>query len=319
MAPLRIAIVGAGIAGLTCARLLAGAGLTSVIFDKSRGVGGRLATRRADGGLQFDHGAPWITPTDPAFAALLNTAEAEGAAARWQRPFGTGFVGLPGMSGIARHLGRSLDVRTGMQVSAVTPDGAGWRVTAGDQSGTYDRVILTLPSPQILRLVATDTPLTPALSAVRMAPRLTLMAAFAGHGSPDHLPSATLPSALDSVSFETSKPGRDGPPSWVAHATADFSRAHLEREMPEVAALMLPLLCDYIGRVPSEATHAVAHRWRFALVEQALGRPFLPDTAGSLYLGGDWCLGPSAEDAWSSGKAIAGAILAPGDGTLSQP
>lgn len=148
---MRIAIVGAGIAGLACARALLEVGLDPVIFDKSRGVGGRLATRRTDTGLQFDHGAPHLTATDAAFAALLEQAEAEGAVSRWRPPphtaenTGPGYVGLPGMSGFARHLGRDLDIRTGVSVSAVAPDGSGWLVTAGDQSMYCDRVILTLP------------------------------------------------------------------------------------------------------------------------------------------------------------------------------
>ncbi|HIP78813.1 MAG TPA: FAD-binding protein, partial [Kiloniellaceae bacterium] len=43
----RIAVIGAGLAGLLCARRLQDAGLHPVVFEKSRGLGGRLATRRA--------------------------------------------------------------------------------------------------------------------------------------------------------------------------------------------------------------------------------------------------------------------------------
>ncbi|PMP83934.1 MAG: FAD-dependent oxidoreductase, partial [Chloroflexus aggregans] len=40
-----VAIVGAGVAGLAAAHALATAGFTPVVFEKSRGVGGRAATR----------------------------------------------------------------------------------------------------------------------------------------------------------------------------------------------------------------------------------------------------------------------------------
>ena len=44
-----ITIIGAGMAGLACARRLARAGHTPLVLDKSRGIGGRLATRQVTG------------------------------------------------------------------------------------------------------------------------------------------------------------------------------------------------------------------------------------------------------------------------------
>ncbi|MDP3263451.1 MAG: FAD-dependent oxidoreductase [Tabrizicola sp.] len=312
MTPFRIAIVGAGIAGLACARDLLEAGLAPVIFDKGRGIGGRLATRRAEDGLQFDHGAPCVMATDAGFAEVLRQAEVDGAAAPCPTETG-GFVGLPGMSGLARHLGRGVEIRTGVAVGAVTGDGDGWRVICGDRSQVFDRVILTLPAPQILRLLGTDHSLTADVGAdldaildvVRIDPCLTLMAAFAGYSD-----AGPCPPDLRQITLDSAKPGRDRRlQAWVAHATPEFSRRHLEREMTEVAGLMLPMLCASIGRAPAEAVHAVAHRWRYAQVDRALGRPFVTGPSGGLYLGGDWCLGPMAEHAWTSGRAIAADIL----------
>lgn len=315
---MRVAIVGAGITGLACARELAAAGLDPVVFDKGRGVGGRLATRRAEGGLQFDHGASHMSATGTPFAALLAEAEAAGTLARLTPGAGTSdaqpcFVGLPGMSGFARYLARGLDVRVGATVGAVERVDAGWRVTAGEHSETFDRVVLALPAPQIIRLLGATHPLSQELSGVQMSPCLTLMAAFAGQGHVRDEEFSQTAGDLGSVTLENSKPGRQGSPQlWVAHANADFSNRHLERELPDLAQVMLPLLCDHLGRKPSEALHAVAHRWRYARVSQPLGLPFLSDRAGELYLGGDWCLGNTAEAGWTSGRAVAAGLLASG-------
>ena len=55
-----VAILGAGMAGAAAARRLAEAGLDVRVFDKGRGIGGRMATRRTEAGARFDHGAQFF-------------------------------------------------------------------------------------------------------------------------------------------------------------------------------------------------------------------------------------------------------------------
>ena len=55
------AVIGAGIAGLSCATVLQQAGLKVSLFDKSHGPAGRMSTRRGDG-WQCDHGAQYHRP-----------------------------------------------------------------------------------------------------------------------------------------------------------------------------------------------------------------------------------------------------------------
>ncbi|MCV6598170.1 MAG: deoxyribodipyrimidine photolyase, partial [Mangrovicoccus sp.] len=111
------------------------------------------------------------------------------------------------------------------------------------------------------------------------------------------------------IALNSAKPGRAETQCWVAHASPSWSAAHLELEFPQIAALMLPKLCAQIGAQPDQAIHVAAHRWRYARVVTAIGQPFLRDLAGSLYAGGDWCLGADADHAWQSGVAIARDIL----------
>jgi predicted NAD/FAD-dependent oxidoreductase len=119
----RIAVVGAGIAGLCAARRLASGEAVPVLFDKARSGGGRTSTRRAQG-LAFDHGAQYFTCRDPAFAKLVSDWLHRGIVAPWDAPvvaLGGGscgkargeserYVGVPGMSALARDLAHDLDV-----------------------------------------------------------------------------------------------------------------------------------------------------------------------------------------------------------------
>src|SRR3981081_2651327 len=65
-----IAIIGAGSSALAAAHTLLDAGYTVTLFEKSRGVGGRAATRKRAGFI-YDHGAQYIKSGNSASSALV--------------------------------------------------------------------------------------------------------------------------------------------------------------------------------------------------------------------------------------------------------
>jgi len=311
----RTLVIGAGMAGIACARTLHEAGRPVRVVDKGRGLGGRLATRRADtpaGPLQFDHGAQYVTARDPDFAALLDGTR---SAAVWDdgaaHPH---HVGLPGMSGLPRGLVGGLDISAGVEVTALSRTEGAWRAMTRDTVIEAGRVVLTVPAPQVAPLIGWDNPLVPPLRGVRMTPCLTLMAAFPATSPTPFVTREPTEGPLSFIAHDNSKPQRPGGAvTWVAQASPGWSEAYLEADRQEIARRMLPLLCAATGAAPASALHAEAHRWRYARVTVPLGRAFLRDCDGALYLGGDWCLGPRVEAAWQSGTAIAGDILAGDD------
>ncbi|MFZ8984710.1 MAG: NAD(P)/FAD-dependent oxidoreductase [Steroidobacteraceae bacterium] len=306
-----VAIIGAGIAGLACARRLAESGVHAVLFDKARGVGGRVATRRAEG-LQFDHGAQYVTARDREFAKLLGTLEKQGAVGAWQDGGGPGrWVGVPGMSALPKALGAGLDVRLNQTVTALIRQSNCWQLQLAGTTVEAARVIVTVPAPQALSLLGESHPLSAALRSVAMAPCLTLMAATRQGAAPFTV-RADPAAPLAWIARNSSKPGRASSEieTWVAQAGPEFSTEHLEQDPRAIAELMLPLLCEQLGVDPESFTYAAAHRWRYARVTAPLGRPFLRSDDATLYLGGDWCLGARVEAAWTSGIAMAEEWLA---------
>jgi hypothetical protein len=296
----RVAVVGAGLAGLVAAARLRAAGCAVTVYEKSRGLGGRLATRRNAHG-RFDHGAPAVHCEAWQVAPL----EAQGACRRWGD---LGHVGLPGMSGLVRPLADGIEVVAEAEVTAVRagPDGVGLRFAPGAEAGPFARVILAVPAPQAMR-VAAGLAGAEALAEVAMRPVWTLMAAFAER--PD-LPDVVRPGeALDLVVRDGSKPEREGE-VWVAHAGQDWTRERLELPPEAVLPMLLAELDDVAqGRLP-RPVHVAAHRWRFGLTERAFGAPFATLAGGAVLAGGDWALGARGEHAWLSGQAMAEAALA---------
>lgn len=323
---LSIAIIGAGMAGLSCARVLAAGGVQVRLFDKGRGPGGRLSTRRAQtplGELRFDHGAQFFTARSDRFRQLVHQLEAGGHVARWTPRWAPGhedgaerWTGTPGMNQVIKALSDGLDVSWSQQVSAIErqADGRLSPTTAtGDHLGAFDAVLVAVPAEQAGALLR---PLSPALAdeadAARSEPCQAVMTLF----DPPVLAAFDAWRGDDAVLQlavrETGRPGRDGPDRWVLHATADWSRAHLEEPPEVVAEGMIAAFRDLTGApVP---LWSAAHRWRYARVEAPVsagsGSPAGWNGAVRIGCCGDWRIGGRIEAAFLSGEALGQAVLA---------
>ena len=321
----RVAIIGAGIAGLSCAMQLARHGCTVSLFDKSRGPAGRMSTRRGEG-WQCDHGAQYFTARSPGFRAEVARWQAAGVAASWQprlEVLGDAdarvpdaalerFVGTPRMSAPARLLAAGLPLSAQTTISGLAREDAGWRLVSvehGLLGQCFEHLVLAVPAPQAVPLLGAVAPALAAIAAgARMRACWALMLRYA---EPLALPfdAAFVNSGpLRWVARDSSKPGRHAPDTWLLHASAAWSEARLEQAPEGVAAALLEAFAAFGARAPDSWT---AHRWRYADTEPAIDRGHVLDAALGIGLCGDWLNGGKVEGAWLSGRALAEAILAP--------
>ena len=265
-----------------------------------------MATKRTEAG-RFDHGAQFFRAKGTAFAGAIADWCASGVAAPWGNE--GRFVGVPGMTAPVHDLLDGLDVASETTVARIVRDSAGWRVVdaAGVEAGPFAAVAVTFPAPQASALLAASGLALAGPERASYAPCWSLMLRLAAEpGVALMLRPEDGPIAL--VTREGSKPAREGH-GLVAHATPDWSRAHLEEAREAVQAALLGHLAALLGG-PVAATFATVHRWRYAMVETALDVPCLYDPAQALGAAGDWCLGPRIEAAFDSGRALAGRIAA---------
>lgn len=307
---MKIGIIGAGLAGLSAADGLARAGHQVALFDKARGPGGRMSTRRvetAQGMAFFDHGAQYFTARDAEFSAEVARWEAAGAAARWPAAGEDAWVGTPGMNGIVKALAAEHDVRWNCRIESIVRDDALWRLVHAEGLETADAVIVAVPAEQVADLVAAHRGEWADLAqATRSQPCWTVMAAF---DAPVALGADSLRSigAIGWAARNSAKPGRQGPESWVVQGSPDWSATHLEDDADAVIAHLLAELADAVGGGLPGVLAVQAHRWRYAL-SGAAGRTAMWDDGVRLGLCGDWLIGPRIENAWLSGRALAGLV-----------
>lgn len=328
-----VAVIGAGLAGLACAQALVSAGALVQVFEKSRGVSGRMSTRRGEG-WQCDHGAQYFTAREPAFRIEVQRWIDAGAAALWMpevRVYDGAeagvftshasrvdrFVGTPGMTAPGCLLAENLSVHCNATVDSLQRRDGRWflhTAEGGLLQSSFDIVLLAMPAPQAgVLLQSLDSPLLVVTQNVHMRAAWALMLQL---DAADGADAAFVNSGpLRWVARDTSKPQRTGKQTWLLHATPQWSEAHLEAPREQVAAALLSAFAD-LGMVhaPAEtvsvSTDWTLHRWRYADTQQPLGMGCAWDAGARLGLCGDWLLDGKVEGAWLSGRRLAEAVAA---------
>lgn len=339
--PLVVAVVGGGVAGASCARALVDAGHAVTVFDKGRGPGGRLSTRR-EGELHFDHGAQYFTVRDERFARLARAWWQERVVAEWKPKLGVfgapkprveleatkegkplvRLVATPGMSALLERMLEGLDVRYGTRVDGLVRRDERFGLTgeAGAPLGEYDAVVVATPGPQAATLV---DPLSYELASrvreAHYAPTWAVVLAFDQPLSLDVDAAFVNVGPLSWVARESSKPDRRDGERWVVHANAEWSAAHLEATPEQVLPQLVEAFFVTTGATRVEPSFQKAHRWRYALVTKPLGADCLVHESGRVVLCGDWCLGARIEGAFLSGAAAAGRLNAIPPSVIEEP
>lgn len=311
---MRIIIVGAGLSGLMAARSLHADGHDVTVFDKGRGVGGRLATRRI-GDATLDHGAQFFTVRSDTFARHVDTWVKTGVVHEWCRGFADNdghprYVGTHGMSGIAKHLAQGIDVRVSHLVFSLETRDDSVTVTTDDGvRHDCDAVILTAPLPQSFSLLFGAGVEMPAeLRSIDYDRTLGLLAVL---DSNDH--NVPGPGGLqfpdDTFSFigDNTAKGVSATPSLTFHANPEFSLQHFDNDLDEIHRLLLESAAPWLGR--AHIVESQSKKWRFATPQSSWPDPCWVAPGGRIVLAGDVFAGPKVEGAALSGLAAAGAIV----------
>lgn len=343
-----VAIVGAGIAGLACGRRLQAAGHQVTWLEKSRGVGGRLATRRLDQGW-VDHGVRYWAPQHPELQALnqlklLQLWQAEGF--RWQGQLqphtSVAYCTERGVNAIAKYLATGCHILRQHRVVGLAACTEGWLLRAEGPNGpttfTVSAVIIAIPAPQAAVLLATLLPasVTAALERVRYAPCLSLIATY------DRLPLSppldhqrgwhitipasqtfTSPATPVWISLDSSKPSGSyvGAPFTVLMQSQALFASHYLQQIDscqgsadrltlQTARHMLAAAAAVIPQLDRAEWHRL-HRWRYSMVEQPYPGACLA-VAPNLLCCGDWCHSEGYENidaAHHSGTVAAQTLL----------
>jgi predicted NAD/FAD-dependent oxidoreductase len=340
-----VAIVGAGVAGLSAGGALARAGHLVTVFEKSRGLGGRVTTRRAPGGFAIDHGAQLMKAPSLALRALVAavpdattieppvwTFDGAGRLAPGDPTLNAepSWTWPGGIAALARHLGHGLDVRREVTVAGLAGEPGAYRVRGeAGEHGPFDAVLLTAPAPQTAAILAasaidaaTRDALQEALAPVRYRPCLSVALAYARRPELPWYAAVNTDRAhpVAWLACEHVKPERAPAgaglllaqmgPSWTERRWDGLPKGFYPGDaLPAAAAEVHTIVQGLVGAELGAPLWADAHRWRYALCDAPCGPAALAGVAG-IFVAGDLAVGRgrvhlAIESGWAAAEQIA--------------
>jgi predicted NAD/FAD-dependent oxidoreductase len=311
-------IIGSGLAGLSAANRLTAEGMSVVVIDKGRGVGGRLAARRI-GDAVFDHGAQFFTARSEQFKNCVDQWIKSGVAEQWYQSYPgqpnghPRYRGVPTMVSIAKYLTKDQNVIQSTRVLKLNHDGCNWIVKLEpDESITARSVIITSPVPQTLDLIDQGNTQLPSgiverLQKIQYESCIAVMAVLDGPTSLADPGALALDKGPIAWISDNQKKGASPLPALTIHASGEFSQANFNRDRTEVGKELIELARPLFGN--ANVLDFQVHGWLYSkptvtdsdpslLVSDSLGMP-------PLVIAGDAFSGPRFEGAVLSGWSAA--------------
>ena len=249
----QVAIVGGGIAGLTCASQLQAVGVSVTVFDKGRKPGGRMSTRSVDDKFSFDYGCQFFSADDPIFDRQVKSWLDSGVVSVWRGSvveFTDGqvieksstrprYVGVPEMASVCSHLASGINVRSGVDVNEVRRIDDMWHLLdeSGTSLGEFNALIVATPPAQAEKLLNYAPSLRSAARQVRMSLCWSVMLAFPERLDCSFDGAVVQNSPLSWIARNNSKASRIvATECWVGQANAEWSANCLDASGDAIAA-----------------------------------------------------------------------------------
>ncbi len=319
-----IAIIGAGMSGLAAAHYLQ-KDTNITIFEKSRGVGGRMASRTRNG-YRFDFGAQFFTIKDKRFQKFVDEI---GVCTAWGARFAEidntkiirktnwddeyiHYVPTPSMNQlckeVVKHCNKNVRLQLESKIISVNyePLQKKWQITSQDGNiNLFDSLVCSAPYEQMIELIPEIFINKMQIKKRKMQSCYALMI-----GNEEQLDfgfDAALikNSNLSWMSINSSKPGRAKEFTLVALATNQWADEHIEKDAAYVKNSMLASIREITNHDFSDAKHIDLHKWRYANINKQNNAQCYHDEDTNLFLCGDWCIQGRIEAAYISGLEAA--------------
>lgn len=323
---MRVAVIGAGISGLVAARELVDAGHEVVVLEKSRGLGGRMAARRAEGGAVVDHGLPVLDAPPGGVLARYIVDLAADDVVEVEAPGdpvpGRAIEGAPrlawpaGMTRLPKAMAEGLEVVTDVRVAGIRADGDMLELAQdqGNTLGLFDWVVITAPGAQAADLLDASPRGAVRAADVRAVQYDVAVMVLVGVAmdTPEWFAHRPLTGPIAYITNEVAKgrPPVDGVVPLVVRLDPEVSERLIEESDRVVLAEALPALAKVVGKQASSPVWSQVKRWRYSTSRGRVDQAALnPEWTRVLVAGDAVAAGPHMEDVAATGLWAARRII----------
>ncbi len=311
----RIAIIGAGMSGLTVATQLKQQA-TIELFEKSRGVSGRMSTRYADP-FQFDHGAQDFTVRDPAFKEFLAPHIESGLLQEWKPKLmllekgnparerqwsDIHYVPTPKMNSLCIKLAEDLNVRLNTEIIKIVQKDNLWFLYSKDNNshGPFDWVITSIPAAQTMKLLPSAVTENTNIKNVVMTGCYSVMVAMEQPFPWEWQAAIVKNSPISWMAINSNKPDRDKHQTLLVQTDNQWAEDRIDADITEIQSLIINELSCLLSYDFSNTSYITTHRWRYAETKQSAGVDYHLDQDQKLGACGDWFIKGRIEAAFLS-------------------
>ncbi|MEY8701785.1 NAD(P)/FAD-dependent oxidoreductase [Francisella philomiragia] len=322
---MKVAIIGAGLAGLTAANILKDCAQIT-IFEKSRGVSGRMSTRYADP-YYFDHGAQYFTAKSPEFKEFLKPMIDQGIIKNWQANFVEiknseiinkkswdneykHYVGSPRMNAIAQYLAEDLDISLNTRVSSIIKEDKFWIVKDDNNQflGRFDWIIFAIPSDQLKDLLPQNTLFYNHISSIKMDSCFSLMLGYDREISLDFDAALVHDEIISWISVNSSKPERNTSSCLVIHSANKWANQYIDYDREQILETIFERAKEILAVDLNKPEYKTLHTWRYANIVKQNTPSYFIDANQNISACGDWCIKGRVESAFTSASILANQI-----------
>lgn len=323
--PAKVAVIGAGISGLTCAAALKGL-VDVTVFEKSVFVGGRIS-RYSFGEHQFNYGEQYFTVSNPLFLSIVKSWQTAGIIRPWegwiveldqgriihQTDAAQRFMGYPSMQAITDNLAQNLNLKLTTDIGEIEFNDHGeWRLfdERGGYLGMYDRLILAVSAHQVSNIPGVPESISEIADSIDMTVCWSAMFEFPHSLNLPFDAAFVMNSPVSWLSrFRRPNHSEDGQECWVIHASPEWSAKYVASFRGRVMHALLDAFFEACGINKINPVFSNVHCWKHATPINTLDQDCLYDDQLHIGACGDWCTSPRVEGAVLSGFSMADRLM----------
>ena len=321
-----VAVIGAGITGITLANLLQKK-VNLTVFEKSKGVGGRMATRRAEP-YQFNHGAQYFKIENKEFIDFLqpliqnkiikhyeaNHIEIlnKKVIKRTKTYNKIYYTAQSKMNSVVKYLiNNNFFIKLLCKIEKTIKENDKWFIIDSDKIsyGPYDWLFITIPPNQVLEILCNNFKYLDIIKKIKMRSCYSLMLGFDKIKELNFDTALFLDEDVQWLSIRKKILENKKYYNLLINSSYNFAEKNINGSKDKISNYLIKQVSGILNCELNNYEHKALHFWKYAMSETNNNLGSLLDEELKAIVCGDWCMNGKVEGGFLSAKDAANKLF----------